>query len=105
MGRIFRDECVKLSPLERIRWKTLLTNGFNERINLQQRHSIHGFGRGTAGERAMTAIESTIGSQVQFSVEQLSIQILNWQSSFATFLNHAKHSFGTAHLAHLPSLV
>jgi hypothetical protein len=84
---------------------SLLPNGFNERINLLQRHSIHGFGRGTAGERTMPAIESTIGSQVQFSVEQLSKQILKWQSSLATFLNHAKHSFGIAHLAHLPSLV
>src|SRR5581483_12343173 len=74
-------------------------------VDLPLGHPIHGLRGGGRGYRTRGAGEPTVGVEVEVSVEQLAIDVFQWQSSSAAIADDSQDSFGSSHPEYLTALV
>src|SRR5262245_40298182 len=101
LPRLFGD----IRPPDRGPSIALQAQRVNERIDLPQRHGIHGFRRRARGHRTVVAVDPPVGTKVEVAVVQLPIDVLQRQPSSATFTNDSQNRVGVSHLAYLDVLV
>ena len=90
--------------LEHMMYKALFELS-NDRPDFLQGHPVHGFRRRSGRHGPSVAVNASIGERVQLGIEQLSIDVLQRQSSPAALTDDSQDSFGVPHLAYLPSQV
>ncbi len=79
----------------------LMTQGVNDPADFCQRHPVDGFRRNTRCHRTSVTGDFTVGKQEELRVEQLSIDVLQRQSSPAAVVDDSQDGFGVSHLAYL----
>src|SRR5262249_3829390 len=67
-------------------------------------HAVHGLRRRAWGHGSIVAIDPAVSAEVEAWVEQLSVDVLQNQSSLATILDDAQDRLGVSHLAYLLDL-
>ena len=69
--------------------KPFLAKLADEGFDFLERHGIYRFAGGPFGHGSLIGIQASVSHQVQGWIVQLSIDVFQRQSSFATFLNDA----------------
>src|SRR4051812_34242836 len=82
-----------------------MTQSVDDSADLRQRHSVDGLRRGARCHCTGVAGDPSVGKQEQFGIEQLSINVLQRQSSPAAIVDDPQDGFGASHLAYLPARV
>ena len=95
----FRDE----DPSDRGPSVAFMANVVDERLDFRQGHPVHSFLRGPFRECTGVSVDPSVRSQVEVRVEELSIEILQVQTSSASFSDDGQRRFGVSHLAYLPT--
>src|SRR4051794_12866845 len=79
-----------------------MTQGVDDPADLRQRHPVDGLRRDARRHGTGVVGDPSVGKQEQFGVEQLSITVLQQQSSPAAIVDDPQDGFGVSHLAYLP---
>src|SRR3954465_14737478 len=82
-----------------------MTQGVDDPADLRQRHPVDGLRRDARRHGTGVAGDPFVGKQEQFGIEQLSINVLQRQTSPAAIVDDPQDGFGASHLAYLPARV
>src|SRR6266511_3365868 len=78
----------------------LVSQRLNDRLNLPQAHAVHRLRVDAACHGTVVAVDLPVSTQIQFRVEQVPIESLQWQSSLAAFVDDLQQGFGSLHYAY-----
>src|SRR2546421_10743136 len=70
----------------------------NDPVNLCERHGISGFRCRAWSHCAIVGVDASVGSEVEVWVVELPIEVIYWNSSFASIMKHTKYFCGCSHI-------
>ena len=82
--------------------KALMAEIVDEFLNFLQFHPVYGLSVAASGHGSVVGIQTGIGPQVQRRIVQQSIDVLQRQSAFASFMDDIQDCFSIPHLACFP---
>ncbi len=76
----------------------------NDLVDFRQCHRVYCFRCRALGHRTFVGVQFRVGSQVQFRIVELSVEILDWECSLPAFLDDIQHGCGCSHHEYLAFL-